>query len=101
MVERRDLNEILGVVRIGDDSGELQDEAAAALCVQNFIVITAIDEVFEPAEVDVLAAGNCLIRIEVMPLEDFASVMQRVQDGALPGTVCTRPPHTAADLQVP
>ena len=45
-----------------------------------------VDQVLEAAEID-QTARNCLARIGVLPLEDFADIMQRLKDSALARTI--------------
>ena len=51
------------------------------------VVVVTVDQPPKSAEIDILPPSNRLIGIEVVPLEDFTGIVQRVQDRALSGTV--------------
>jgi hypothetical protein len=46
-----------------------------------------VEKVPKSAKIDVPSSGKRQVRIQVVPLEDFAGVMQGVQNGAFAGTV--------------
>ena len=64
------------------------------------VQVSHVCKVAEPSEVHEWASGNRSIGIEIVPLEHFTGVMQRVQDRALSGTIGAEEKRERLELQI-